>query len=190
MRDIADVIDNLQTLTVNDSSFRVLKDFERVLDELDLYVFKNWEDGELIEGPNVSRYMVTCKFMWPREEMPDPKAGARLLDYGCHVKFQKDNILVPRKVYEPGDFRPGTKKVKIDAHPIWIVEDSMPKKLMQDIYQGYADKDNQAIADMMRYDQPESLTAEAAAQDTGEAAPVEAPPTATPGGITNAPAQA
>jgi hypothetical protein len=190
MRDIADVIDNLQTLTVNDSSFKVLKDFERVLDELDLYVFKNWEDGELIEGPNVSRYMVTCKFMWPREDMPDPKAGARLLDYGCHVKFQKDNILVPRKVYEPGDFRPGTKKGKIDAHPIWIVEVSMPKKLMQDIYQGYADKDNQAIADMMRYDQPESLTAEAAAQDTGEAAPVEAPPTATPGGITNAPAQA
>ena len=25
----------------------VLKDFERVLDELDLYVYKNWEDGEL-----------------------------------------------------------------------------------------------------------------------------------------------
>lgn len=193
MQDIANVIENLQTLTVNDSSFKVLKDFERVIDELDLYVFKNWEDGELLAGPNVSRYMVTCKFMWPREEMPDPTAGARLLEYGCHVKYQKDNILIPRKVYEPGDFRPGTKKGKIDAHPIWIVEISMPKKLMQDIYQGYAEKDNQAIADMMRYDKPDALTAEAAAQDTGEPpvpAETTAPTATAPGGVSNAPAQA
>jgi len=170
MHDIADIIKNLQTLTVNDSSFRVLKDFERVIDELDMYVFKNWEDGELLEGPIVSRYMVTCKFMWPREDMPDPTAAARLLDYGCKVGYQKSHIMVPRKIEDPSDFRPGTKKGKIDAHPVWIVSISMPKKLMQDIYQGYSDKENQAIADMMRYDQSGAITPETAAieapQDT------------------------
>lgn len=165
MHDIVDLIKNLQTLTVNDSSFQVIKDFERVLDELDMYVFKNWEEGELLEGPIVNRYTVTCKFMWPREDMPDPSGAARLLDYGCKISYQKENIMVPRKVYDPSDFRPGTKKGKIDAHPIWIVEISMPKKLMQDIYQGKADKENQAIADMMRYDQTDSLTPESAAQD-------------------------
>ena len=165
MHDIVDLIKNLQTLTVNDNSFQVLKDFERVLDELDMYVFKNWEDGELLEGPIVNRYTVTCKFMWPRDNMPDPSAAARLLDYGCKVSYQKENIMVPRKIYDPSDFRPGTKKGKIDAHPIWIVSISMPKKLMQDIYQGYADKENQAIADMMRYDQTSALTPDAAAQE-------------------------
>lgn len=178
MQDIVDVIKNLQTLTVNDSSFQVLKDFERVIDELDLYVFKNWEDGELIEGPIVNRYTVTCKFMWPRENMPDPSAGARLLDYGCKVSYQKDNILVPRKVYDPSDFRPGTKKGKIDAHPIWVVTISMPKKLMQDIYQGKADKENQAIADMMRYDNAGALTTGAAASEAPQEEAIQDAPTA------------
>lgn len=168
MHDIVDLIKNLQTLTVTDSSFQVLKDFERVIDELDLYVFKNWEDGELLAGPEVNRYTVTCKFMWPRDNMPDPSGAARLLDYGCKVTYKKDNILIPRKVLDPSDFRPGTKKGKIDAHPIWIVEISMPKKLLQDIYQGKMDKENQAIADMMRYDQSNALTPEAAAPDTAE----------------------
>ena len=50
MHDIIDVIKNLQTLSENNSAFKVLKDFERVLDELDIYVFKNWEDGEIINS--------------------------------------------------------------------------------------------------------------------------------------------
>jgi hypothetical protein len=165
MNDIVDIIKNLQTLTENDSSFKVLKDFERVIDELDLYVFKNWEDGELLEGPIVDRYTVTCKFMWPKEHMPDPSAAARLLDYGCKVSYKKDTIMVPRKIHSPSDFRPGTKKGKIDTHPIWVVSISMPKKLMQDIYQGYANKENQAIADMMRYDQTNAVSAEGAAAE-------------------------
>jgi hypothetical protein len=97
--------------------------------------------------------------------MPDPSAAARLLDYGCKVSYEKSHIMVPRKIKSPDDFRPGTKKGKIDAHPIWIVKISMPKKLMQDIYQGYENKENQAIADMMRYDNSQGMTAETAATE-------------------------
>jgi hypothetical protein len=153
MHDIADLIRNIQTLSTNDTAFTILKDFERVLDELDIYVFANWEDGELIAGPEVNRYSVTCQFMWPRENMPDPSGGARLLDYGCKVIYKKDNLLVPRRVYDPDDFRPGTKKGKIDAHPIWIVSITIPKKLMQDMFQGYTDKENRSIADSLKYEQ-------------------------------------
>ena len=59
MHDILDVIKNVQTLSENNSAFKVVKDFERVLDELDIYVFKNWEEGELLSGPDVNRYSVT-----------------------------------------------------------------------------------------------------------------------------------
>lgn len=153
MQDIKDIIKNLQTLTVNNSAFKILKDFERVLDELDIYVFPNWEHGELLAGPNVDRYMVTCQFMWPHKQMPDPEGGARLLDYGCKVRYKKDQIMIPRKIYDPADIRPGTKKGKIDAHPIWIVEVSIPKKLMDDMYQGFHRKMNQEIADSLKYQQ-------------------------------------
>ena len=169
MHDIVDIIKNVQTLSSNDTAFKILKDFERVLDELDIYVFKNWEDGELIAGPKVSRYSVTCKFMWTRENMPDPEGGARLLDYGCKVVYTKDNLMVPRKVYDPDDFRPGTKKGKIDAHPIWILEITIPKKLMQDIFQGYEDKENRAVADSMKYEQMQQ--ANQSAQPDAEAEP-------------------
>lgn len=175
MYDIVDIIKNLQTLTVNDSSFKILKDFERVLDELDVYVFKNWEDGELLSGPTVGRYLVTCKFMWSEKNMPDPDGAARLTDYGCKITYEKTQIMVPRKVHKPSDFRPGTKKGKFDAHTIWIVTISMPKKLMQDIYQGYKEKDSARLADLMKYE----TTEEAAPEDiTPEIEPnAEAPTT-------------
>ena len=165
MHDIVDVIKNLQTLSENNSAFKVLKDFERVLDELDIYVFKNWEEGELISGPDVSRYSVTCSFMWDSKEMPDPQGGKRLNDYGCKVIYNKEKILVPRKIKDPSDYRPGTKKGKIDAHPVWIVKIEMPKKLMQDVSIGKENKDNNQMAELMRYsDSP--MTTDAAAQES------------------------
>jgi hypothetical protein len=149
--DIIDVIKNLQTLSENNGAFKVLKDFERVLEELDIYVFKNWEDGELISGPHVSRYSVKATFMWDRKEMPDPQGGKRLTDYGCKVTYHKTFVLIPRKIKSPADYRPGTKKGKIDPHPVWTVTIDMPKKLMQDVYVGRENKENTQMAEYMRY---------------------------------------
>jgi len=153
MLDIIDVIKNTKEVYGANSSISILKDFERVLDELDLYVFENWEDGELVEGPIVNRYTVECSFMWPHDKMPNPDGGKRLLDYDCKVLYRKDKLLKPRKVLSPDDYRPGSKKGKIDEHSVWVVTILMPKKLMQDIYQGYVKKENDKMADDMRIQQ-------------------------------------
>lgn len=167
MYDIIDVIKNIQTLGENNSAFKVLKDFERVLDELDIYVFDNWENGELVEGPYVNRYDVRCKFMWPVKSAPAPRGGKRLVDYGCSVVYEQTEILIPRKIKDPGDFRPGTKKGKIDAVPVWIVEITMPKKLMQDVYIGKENKENNQMAELMKYSQ-QPVDDNAAAQQAPE----------------------
>ena len=164
MPDIIDVIKNLQTLGENNSAFKVLKDFERVLDELDIYVFKNWQDGEIIAGPDVNRYSVTCKIMWDRDNMPDPEGGKRLVNYGCEVIYAKEQILIPRKIKDPSDFRPGTKKGKIDAHPIWTVTLTMPKKLMQDVNTGKENKEHNKMAELMKYSK-QDIDANATAQE-------------------------
>jgi hypothetical protein len=140
MHDILDVIQNIQDLYENNSSLAVLKDFERVLDEMDTYVYENWEDGELAYGPQVDRHWITAAFMWPQDKMPDPDAGKRLMDLGCKIKYQKSHLLEPRKIRTHEDFRPGAKKGKLDRKPIWIVEIQMPKKIAFDIYRGYMDK--------------------------------------------------
>jgi hypothetical protein len=67
--------------------------------------------------------------------MPDPMGGKRLLDYDCKVTYQKSYVIKPRKIINPDDIRPGTKKGKLDRRPIWIVELQMPKKLLADLYQ-------------------------------------------------------
>ena len=38
MKDILDVIKNIQSIYESDMAFTILKDFERVLDDLDVYV--------------------------------------------------------------------------------------------------------------------------------------------------------
>ncbi len=142
---IHDVIENTKDIFMTDSSLNTLLDFERVLDELDLYVFSHWKDGELIEGPIYEKYFVTCTFMWPYKMMPDPRGGERLLDYDCEVYYSKDTLEYPIKVETPDDFEPGTKMPKLGKKPIWLVTIVMPKKLMQEIQQGSLDLESATL---------------------------------------------
>ena len=176
------IIKNVETVYESNTGFQVLKDFERVLDELDIYVYDNWEDGELAEGPNIDRHWVSCKFMWPRAKMPDPMGGKRLLDYDCKVTYQKTDVIQPRKIRKPDDIRPGTKKGKLDKNPIWLVEIMMPKKLMADMYGSYREMEDM-ISEPMETPQAgdQQQPADALAGAAPGAAPgAEAPP--PPGG--------
>lgn len=187
MRDILDVIKNVESIYSTNSTLSTLKDFERVLDEMNMYVYKNWQDGELAEGPIVERHWVTASFMWPRDKMPDPMAAKRLTDYGCKVKYEKTHLLEPRKVKSPDDFRPGTKKGKLDHKPVWLVEIMMPKKLVEDIYNGYMTKMKESMGIRSeRVDNAPAQPADQAAAAGGSAPP--AAPAAPAGGEANAPA--
>jgi len=145
MHNTKEILKNIQTIYESNSSLKILKDFERVIDELDVYVFDNWIDGELIVGPEDSRYWITCQFMWPEDKMPDKEGGYRLLDYGCRIAYKKDVMSEVRKIKNPDDIRPGTRKGKIDQKTVWVVKIMMPKKLMVDINQGYVALDTNQI---------------------------------------------
>ena len=136
MHDVLDIIRNVQDLYALSPTLGVLKDFERVVDELDVYVFKNWDEGELLSGPKDQRHFVECSFMWSMDKMPDPQGGKRLLDHGCKVTYQKDTLFKPRPIKGPEDYRPGTTKGRIDGHPIWVVTIRMPKELIGNFKHG------------------------------------------------------
>ena len=149
MADIKDIISNIEQIYGSNNSLNLLKDFERVLDELDTYVYDNWLDGELVSGPKESRYFVECTFMWPKDKMPEPKGGLRLIDYGCKVKIGESMISKVRKIKTPDDIRPGTRKGKIDTQEVWLVRITMPKKLMADINRGYRNLDVNKVDDIL-----------------------------------------
>lgn len=139
------VADNIKKLYMSDGSILSLLDFERVLDELDLYAFKNWSLGELVSGPVIGRYKVSCTFMYPASLMPDPRGGRRLLPFDCEVKFKKTEISIPIKVKDPDDYLPGTHKARLIKRPVWLVEITMPKSLMTDIRTGSIDLEDESI---------------------------------------------
>lgn len=180
MLDILEVIKNVESIYNTNSNLSVLKDFERVLDEMDLYVYKNWEDGELVSGPHTDRHWIKVSFMWPKDKMPDPMGGKRLLDYGCRIKYEKTFLVEPRKVETPDDLRTGTKKGKLDRKEVWVVNIDMPKKLASDIYNGYMSKMKETMG-IGRTEGTQAAPAEPA--DTAAAASTAAPaaaPAATP----------
>jgi hypothetical protein len=142
---IKDILENIKAIYMTDSSLDTLLDYERVLDELDLYAFLNWRKGELVEGPVYEKYFITCTWMFPFRKMPDPSGAERLLSYGCEVTYKQDTLEYPIKVKSPDDFKPGTKVPKLVSKPVWLITITMPKKLMIDIQQGSIELENETL---------------------------------------------
>ena len=132
MIDTLDVIRNIKKIYASDNVVNTLVNMEKVMDDVNVYAYKNWSMGELVDGPHETKYDVTATFMWESDQMPDPEAGKRLLNVGGQVEFKKDIKLVPRKIKSYDDYRPGTKKAKLDEIPVWLVKVTLPKTVIED----------------------------------------------------------
>ena len=139
------VSDNIRNIYMSNGSLTTLLDFERVLDEVDIYAFKNWEIGELVAGPEISKYRVTCTFMWPEKLMPDPRGARRLVPFDCRIEYLKKDIKIPVKITDPSDYREGTHTAKLMTKKVWLVEITMPKSLMNDIRTGSIEMEDEDI---------------------------------------------
>jgi hypothetical protein len=186
------IVNNIKGIMTSDGTMSTLLDYERVLDEADIYAFRNWGYGELVDGPVVKRYDVSATFMWPSKLMPDPRGVKRLIPLGCDVKFKKTKIKVPIQIENPNDFKPGTHYPKLINREVWLVNITIPKSLMNDIREGSVDIADQTIelddlddAYAKDYD-VEAVKNEDNAQDQGGSAapmPGGAPPSDLPPGL-------
>lgn len=159
-------LDSVKTTLVNiskgDNILDMLLEFERTLDNCELFAYKNWILGELVEGPHISRYWFTVVFMWPYALMPDPNAGLRLTKLGAKVSFKKGTFSKPVKVRGPEDWKnPETKSAKMAEHEIWLVTIDMPLKYINrgleqtdDIIQKDIDDTNAELADAYDKEMP------------------------------------
>ena len=139
------VLENTKDIYMSNSSLDTLLDYERVLDELDLYAFKNWKKGELVRGPTFEKYYVSAVFMWPNKAMPDPDAAKRLLQYNVVVEYSKDKLKTPTKVENYSDFVPGTKVPKNEENPIWLVKIKMPSEIVSDAVEGFIELEGRDV---------------------------------------------
>ena len=154
-----DLNDTLRKVSEGETLLDMLLEFEGILDEIDLYAYKNWNKGEILEGPNLSRHWISAKFMYMAENMPDPAGAQRLLKRGIKVKYCKEELLYPKKIknwndvdpndsynFETGGFTSwgglgsvGYVKPKVMKENVWVVEIIMPRKYVDNTIQDYID---------------------------------------------------
>lgn len=175
--DYFQVAENIKDIYFSDGTMLTLIDFERCLDDLGLYAFKNWDIGELVSGPIIKPYQVACIFMWPESLMPDPRGARRLLPFDCKVKFKKTLMKVPMKISGPEDYRPGTHKAKLIDQKIWLVEIVIPKNLINDIKTGSIEIEDEEV-DLQELEDSYSkdLDKDSSKTNTGVQAPAPAAP--------------
>jgi hypothetical protein len=143
--DFTSIISTVKGIMTSDGSMSTILDFERVLDEADLYAYQNWIKGELVDGPITGRYTVKCTFMWPYKLMPDPSGMKRLANIGCNIKMAKSKLKVPIHVKSSDDFIPGSHFPKMVEKQVWFVQIEIPKDLMNEIKEGTIDLADQTI---------------------------------------------
>lgn len=127
----------LDNLIDSSNDLTVLLDFEEVLDSLHIYSYQNWEYGEVMAGPDVSRYWVTVTLMYPYKMMPDPDAALRLIKHGAKVYYKQDTLVEPVKIKTPDDLgepdpRTGKRKPKSKKTKIWLVTIEMPRDFVNE----------------------------------------------------------
>ena len=124
---------NISTLAVDVVSLDILMSIDQVFDDLGLYTYANWHDGELVEGPVIGRYWVESTWMWPRKKMPDPDGAMRLYKKGAEVEFSKEMFLKTVRITGPESFDDtATKSVKQSEHEVWCVKIKLPRRMVDD----------------------------------------------------------
>ena len=175
---------DLEKLEDSEYLLDVLLGAENVLDSLDVYVYKNWVEGEVIEGPIVRRHWVTFTLLYPYRKMPDPRAALRLLKHGVQVEF---NSVKREQAGEPGH---------LEAEPAhdtdWLVKITIPRRLLDTMeevdLEAYDDEVNQedvtAAKDLGLDDESQYQTDEQLPDQMGGQPPM---PPGQPGMPPNAP---
>ena len=138
--DQLDIIKQLDKNINRDSALDVLLQIDGVFDNINLYAYKNWMEGEIVDGPQIEKYWVTLTIMYPYKKMPDPDGAMRIINNGGKVYFAKDELITAAKLKTPDDIdhegddrRPGQPAAKKLKRPIWLVTIELPRQFIDSI---------------------------------------------------------
>lgn len=177
--DLDSIKRTLVGISRGDTILDTLLELERTMDNAEVFAYKNWIMGELVEGPTISRYWYKVVFMYPAKMMPDPNAGLRLTKLGAKVSFKKGKFKRPVKVKGPEDWvDPESKRAKMVNSDIWLVTIELPIKYINrgldqtdDIIQKDIEKTNNELANAFDEDIPDDLDSEDITPSEGEDIP-------------------
>lgn len=128
----------LNHIAENVNALDVLLQFEDVLEKSGLYVYHNWELGEVVDGPRIEKHWVGVTLMYPLKKMPEPIGAMRIKKIGGKVEMGKDIYEEPIRVYGPEDIKdPITKQAKLKKNPVWLVDIRVPRRIIDQEIEDY-----------------------------------------------------
>lgn len=108
---------------------------EDFMENLDIYVFANWIDGEIVDGPNIERYWVEMTMLYDINKMPDPEGGARMIKHGAEVRykkaFRKEEVVPVRDVSQVHSGP--SNKPQFETKEIWLVTVRIPRRFIEEL---------------------------------------------------------
>ena len=147
--------DQIKKISETNTLLDMLLEFEKTLDNIDLYAFANWDEGEVLEGPTLGRHHLTVKLMYPHAKMPDPDGAKRLMARDCLVEYSKDTLIRPKRVRNFDDLIIEVKpdgvpsyKAKTTEEKVWVIEIKMPRRYVDEFDIDKVKADQDAYVDM------------------------------------------
>jgi hypothetical protein len=156
---------DLEKLEDSDHLLNTLIDIEDILDSNDIYVWRNWISGEIIEGPIIKRHWVKIGLLYPYRKMPDPRASLRLMKLGIMVEFSK----MRRHADKHDPVEKAEEKEDHEKNLYWIVELKVPRRLLNDIEDDMEDEEEEIDIDDVGEAQDSGINPEDAYQDDQQA---------------------
>jgi hypothetical protein len=153
-------VDFIKRLSDSASLTDILIQMESFLDDLDMYVFKNWFEGEVVDGPTIERHWVSMILKYPYAKMPDPEGGMRLLKYGAIVSFARAKE-EDTEDHEDRDISDINSKMPVRGNDtenalarkspqlkdVWLVSIKIPRHFIDELQQMNNDLDSEADAE-------------------------------------------
>jgi hypothetical protein len=127
----------IQNLYDQDGLLDILLGVEEYFDNMDLYAYKNWINGEIVEGPNVSKYWVEITLKFSHDSFPDPIATKIFEKQGTKIFVRPDweihPIEHPRSNADMQSILGNTATLstpKDERTPILLVKFQIPRRLV------------------------------------------------------------
>lgn len=126
-----DVRGTVQKLFDDSGLMDILLGVEEYFDNADLYVFQGWIDGEIVEGPVVSKYWVEVTLKYDLDKMPDPRGAYLFENQGTKIMVRQDvERVIPKYAKDMDDLDIESGKVKEEKVPVILIKFVIPRRLV------------------------------------------------------------
>lgn len=127
----------IQRLYDQDGLLDILLGVEQYFDGMDLYAYKNWIEGEIVEGPTVTKYWVEVVLKYNQDTFPDPRALLIFERQGTKVlvskTYENHPIEHPRSSDDMQSVigsHSSAQKPKNERVPVLLVKFQIPRRLV------------------------------------------------------------